>query len=179
MVADVSFISLTKVLPAVLACCAPRFDALVMVKPQFEVGRGRIGKGGVVTDPALRREAIVAVARAAQADGAAVLGFASSGLPGPAGNRETFAWLAEGGRAGGGGRPRGRRAGGGAVIATVLTHRRASDTAGALGSLRAAARRAGATLRFDAEETLQARAPARARTSWSTRRSRSRSTSAS
>ena len=59
VVADVSFISLTKVLPAVLACCAPRYDALVMVKPQFEVGRERIGKGGVVSDPALRREAIV------------------------------------------------------------------------------------------------------------------------
>ncbi|HYI18481.1 MAG TPA: TlyA family RNA methyltransferase [Solirubrobacteraceae bacterium] len=100
VVADVSFISLTKVLPAVLACCAPRFDALVMVKPQFEVGRERIGKGGVVTDPGLRREAIVAVGRAAEAEGAAVLGLASSGLPGPAGNRETFAWLAEGGREG-------------------------------------------------------------------------------
>ena len=101
VVADVSFISLTKVLPAVLACCAPRFDALVMVKPQFEVGRERIGKGGVVRDPGLRRDAIVAVAQAARAEGAEVLGFASSGLPGPAGNRETFAWLAEGGRDGG------------------------------------------------------------------------------
>ena len=100
VVADVSFISLTKVLPAVLACCAPRYDALVMVKPQFEVGRERIGKGGVVHDPALRREALVSVASAAQREGAAVLGFASSGLPGPAGNRETFAWLAEGGRSG-------------------------------------------------------------------------------
>jgi 23S rRNA (cytidine1920-2'-O)/16S rRNA (cytidine1409-2'-O)-methyltransferase len=100
VVADVSFISLAKVLPAVLACTAERFDALVMVKPQFELGRGRVGKGGVVRDPALRREAIVAVAAAARAEGAAVLGFASSGLPGPAGNRETFAWLAEGGRAG-------------------------------------------------------------------------------
>ena len=100
VVADVSFISLTKVLPAVLACAAERFDALVMVKPQFEVGRERIGKGGVVRDPALRREALVSVASAAAREGAAVLGFASSGLPGPAGNRETFAWLAEGGRDG-------------------------------------------------------------------------------
>jgi 23S rRNA (cytidine1920-2'-O)/16S rRNA (cytidine1409-2'-O)-methyltransferase len=100
VVADVSFISLGKVLPAVLASAADTFDALVMVKPQFEVGRDRIGKGGVVRDPALRRESIVAVARAAQAEGAAVLRFASSGLPGPAGNRETFAWLAEGSRAG-------------------------------------------------------------------------------
>ena len=100
IVADVSFISLTKVLPAVLACAAERFDALVMVKPQFEVGRDRVGKGGVVRDPALRREALVSVASAAAAAGAAVLGFAPSGLPGPAGNRETFAWLAEPGRAG-------------------------------------------------------------------------------
>jgi 23S rRNA (cytidine1920-2'-O)/16S rRNA (cytidine1409-2'-O)-methyltransferase len=98
IVADVSFISLTNVLPAVLACAAERFDALVMVKPQFEVGRDRIGKGGVVRDPALRREAIVTVAEAARAQGASVLGFASSGLPGPAGNRETFVHLAERGR---------------------------------------------------------------------------------
>jgi 23S rRNA (cytidine1920-2'-O)/16S rRNA (cytidine1409-2'-O)-methyltransferase len=100
IVADVSFISLAKVLPAVLACAAARFDALVMVKPQFEVGRERVGKGGVVRDPALRREALVAVASAAAGLGASVLGFAPSGLPGPAGNRETFVWLAEGGRAG-------------------------------------------------------------------------------
>ena len=100
VVADVSFISLAKVLPAVLSCAAERFDALVLVKPQFEVGRERVGKGGVVRDPALRREAIAAVAGAARAEGAAVLGFASSGLPGPAGNRETFAWLAEAGRPG-------------------------------------------------------------------------------
>jgi 23S rRNA (cytidine1920-2'-O)/16S rRNA (cytidine1409-2'-O)-methyltransferase len=100
VVADVSFISLAKILPAVLACAAERFDALVMVKPQFEVGRERVGKGGVVRDPALRREAIVAVAEAARAEGASVLGFASSGLPGPAGNEETFAWLAEPARGG-------------------------------------------------------------------------------
>jgi 23S rRNA (cytidine1920-2'-O)/16S rRNA (cytidine1409-2'-O)-methyltransferase len=100
LVADVSFISLAKVLPAVLACMASPFDGLVMVKPQFEVGRERIGKGGVVTDPALRREAIASVAAAATAADASVLGFASSGLPGPKGNRETFAWLAEPDRAG-------------------------------------------------------------------------------
>jgi 23S rRNA (cytidine1920-2'-O)/16S rRNA (cytidine1409-2'-O)-methyltransferase len=101
VVADVSFISLTKLLPAVLACCAPRYDALVMVKPQFEVGRERVGKGGVVRDPALRREAVAAVAAfARERTGAAVLGFAPSGLPGPKGNVETFAWLAEAGRDG-------------------------------------------------------------------------------
>ena len=95
---DVSFISLAKVLPAVLGCAAERFDCLAMVKPQFELGRGRVGKGGVVLDPALRREAIASVAAAAGSNGASVLGFAPSGLPGPAGNRETFAWIAEGGR---------------------------------------------------------------------------------
>jgi 23S rRNA (cytidine1920-2'-O)/16S rRNA (cytidine1409-2'-O)-methyltransferase len=100
VVADVSFISLTKVLPAVLACCAERFDALAMVKPQFEVGRERVGKGGVVREPADRRSALVTVAGAARAAGAAVLGFASSGLPGPKGNRETFVWLAEAARDG-------------------------------------------------------------------------------
>jgi 23S rRNA (cytidine1920-2'-O)/16S rRNA (cytidine1409-2'-O)-methyltransferase len=98
VVADLSFISLTKVLPAVLACCAERFDALAMVKPQFEVGRERVGKGGVVRSPEDRRAALVAVAATARAHGAAVLGFASSGLPGPKGNQETFVWLAEGGR---------------------------------------------------------------------------------
>jgi 23S rRNA (cytidine1920-2'-O)/16S rRNA (cytidine1409-2'-O)-methyltransferase len=100
VVADVSFISLTKLLPAVLACTADRFDALVMVKPQFEVGRERVGKGGVVREPALRREAVVMVADAARALGAVVLGAAPSGLPGPKGNRETFLWLAEAGRDG-------------------------------------------------------------------------------
>ena len=100
LVADVSFISLTKVLPAVLATLAERFDGLAMVKPQFEVGRERVGKGGVVRDAADRRAALVAVGAAAQAEGAAVLGYVSSGLPGPKGNRETFVRLAEGGRAG-------------------------------------------------------------------------------
>ena len=100
IVVDVSFISLAKVLPAVLACAAERFDALAMVKPQFEVGRERIGKGGVVREAADRRSALVAVARAAGDLGASVLGFASSGLPGPKGNRETFVWLAEAGRPG-------------------------------------------------------------------------------
>jgi 23S rRNA (cytidine1920-2'-O)/16S rRNA (cytidine1409-2'-O)-methyltransferase len=99
IVIDVSFISLAKVLPAVLACAAERFDCLAMVKPQFEVGRERVGRGGVVRDPALRREAVESVAASAPA---AVMGFASSGLPGPAGNRETFVWLAERDREGAG-----------------------------------------------------------------------------
>ncbi len=101
VVADLSFISLTKVLPAVLACCAPQFDALVMVKPQFEVGRERVGRGGVVRDPLLRREAVAGVARFAHEQcGASVLGFAPSGLPGPKGNIETFILLGEAGREG-------------------------------------------------------------------------------
>src|SRR2546423_1404852 len=83
VVVDVSFISLAKVLPAVLACAAERFDALAMVKPQFEVGRERVGSGGVVRSAEDRRAALVAVARAAAREGAGVLGFASSGLPGP------------------------------------------------------------------------------------------------
>ncbi len=100
VVADVSFISLAKVLPAVLACAAPEFDCLALVKPQFEVGRGQVGKGGVVRDPDARRGALVGVAQAARELGTSVLGFASSGLPGPAGNRESFVWLGQGGRAG-------------------------------------------------------------------------------
>ena len=97
---DLAFISLAKVLPAVLACAPGRYDALALVKPQFEVGRERIGKGGVVRDPALRREALAGVAAAALEAGTAVLGFASSGLPGPKGNLETFVHLAEAGRSG-------------------------------------------------------------------------------
>lgn len=97
---DVSFISLEKVLPAVLGCAAPRYDGLALIKPQFEVGRERLGKGGVVRDPALRREALLGVGTVALGLGASVLGYASSGLPGPKGNRETFVWLAEAGRPG-------------------------------------------------------------------------------
>jgi 23S rRNA (cytidine1920-2'-O)/16S rRNA (cytidine1409-2'-O)-methyltransferase len=100
VVVDVSFISVAKVLPAVLRVVAERHDVLAMVKPQFEVGRERVGKGGVVRDPAVRRQALVSVAAAARALGAEVLGFASSGLPGPKGNLETFVWLAERGREG-------------------------------------------------------------------------------
>jgi 23S rRNA (cytidine1920-2'-O)/16S rRNA (cytidine1409-2'-O)-methyltransferase len=102
-VIDVSFISIAKVLPAVLACMAMTgdpYDCLAMVKPQFEVGRAGIGKGGVVRDPALRRSALTAAASAAASLGASVLGFASSGLPGPKGNRETFVWLGQAGRLG-------------------------------------------------------------------------------
>lgn len=86
---DVSFISLVKVLPAVAACLAPGGEVLAMVKPQFELGRERVHKG-VVRDAADRHEAILAVAGAAAELGLPVRGIASSGLPGPKGNRETF-----------------------------------------------------------------------------------------
>jgi 23S rRNA (cytidine1920-2'-O)/16S rRNA (cytidine1409-2'-O)-methyltransferase len=100
IVIDVSFISLAKVLGPVLACAADRFDCLALVKPQFEVGRGQVGKGGVVRDPELRREALIAVGEAALDLGVAVMGYAGSGLPGPKGNLETFIWLAEATRGG-------------------------------------------------------------------------------
>ena len=98
---DVSFIGLVKVLPAISACAAPSFDLLALVKPQFELGRGRIGKGGVVRDASARLEALVGAGRAAESVGLAVQGYCYSGLPGPAGNRESFVWCAERGRGGG------------------------------------------------------------------------------
>jgi 23S rRNA (cytidine1920-2'-O)/16S rRNA (cytidine1409-2'-O)-methyltransferase len=99
-VMDLSFISVLKVLPAVLGCMAASHDVLALIKPQFEVGRQRVGKGGVVRDAETRRSALVEVGLGARELGAAVLGFRSSELPGPKGNRETFIWLAESGRAG-------------------------------------------------------------------------------
>jgi 23S rRNA (cytidine1920-2'-O)/16S rRNA (cytidine1409-2'-O)-methyltransferase len=93
VVADLSFISLRLVLPALLGVCAPGADLVVMVKPQFEVGRERLPSGGVVRDPALRRDAVVGVADAAAQLGLGVLGVTASPLPGPAGNVEYFLWL--------------------------------------------------------------------------------------
>ena len=93
---DVSFISLAKILPAVAACLEPGGEVLAMVKPQFELGRERVGRG-VVRDLADRREAILGVALAARELGLPIRGFASSGLPGPKGNRETFVWCGGGG----------------------------------------------------------------------------------
>jgi 23S rRNA (cytidine1920-2'-O)/16S rRNA (cytidine1409-2'-O)-methyltransferase len=93
VVSDLSFISLTLVLPALAACAAPDADLLLMVKPQFEVGRERLGSGGVVRDPALRAEAVLGVARAAQDLGLVVHGVVASPLPGPSGNVEYFVWL--------------------------------------------------------------------------------------
>lgn len=94
VVADLSFISLTLVLPALAAVASPGADLLVMVKPQFEVGRERLGSGGVVREPDLRVDAVVAVARfAAESCGLAVRGVVPSPLPGPSGNVEYFLWL--------------------------------------------------------------------------------------
>jgi 23S rRNA (cytidine1920-2'-O)/16S rRNA (cytidine1409-2'-O)-methyltransferase len=101
IVIDVSFISVTKVLGAALACAAATFDCLALVKPQFEAGREAVGKGGVVRSADARRGALVSVGRSALELGASLRGYASSGLPGPKGNLETFAWLSEPGRAGG------------------------------------------------------------------------------
>ncbi len=88
--ADVSFISLRKVLPAIAVCLPEDGELLAMVKPQFELGREGVGKGGVVRDQDDRREALLAVATTAHDLGLGVLGFAPSGLPGPKGNHETF-----------------------------------------------------------------------------------------
>ena len=73
-----------------LGCLAAPYDVLALVKPQFEVGRGRVGKGGVVRDADDRRDALIDVGEAALRSRGRVLGYHSSGLPGPKGNRETF-----------------------------------------------------------------------------------------
>jgi len=92
-VADLSFISLPIVLPALVACTTDDGDLLPMVKPQFEVGRERLGAGGVVRDPVHRADAVVQVAAAARELGWYPWGVAPSPLPGPAGNVEFFLWL--------------------------------------------------------------------------------------
>jgi len=94
--ADLSFISLALVLPALVACAAPGADFVLMVKPQFEAGKGKVGAGGVVRDPAQRAAAVTTVARAAAALGLGVRGITASPLPGPAGNVEYFLWLQAG-----------------------------------------------------------------------------------
>lgn len=93
---DVSFISIAKLLPAVASGLAPGGDVLAMVKPQFELGKGRVGRGGVVRSVADRRDAIRAVAEAVPEAGLGLLGVAPSGLPGPKGNIETFLWCRRG-----------------------------------------------------------------------------------
>ncbi|MGV9712116.1 TlyA family RNA methyltransferase [Gordonia sp. NPDC003424] len=93
VVGDLSFISLGLVLPALAACTRPGGDLLPMVKPQFEVGKDRVGSGGVVRDPQQRVDAVVAVARAARDLGLVTHGAVASPLPGPSGNVEYFLWL--------------------------------------------------------------------------------------
>jgi 23S rRNA (cytidine1920-2'-O)/16S rRNA (cytidine1409-2'-O)-methyltransferase len=95
-VADLSFISLPIVLPALIACTRDDGDLLPMVKPQFEVGRERLGPGGVVRDPEERARAVCSVAAAAAALGWPAVGVTRSPLPGPAGNVEFFLWLRRG-----------------------------------------------------------------------------------
>ncbi|WP_413450453.1 TlyA family RNA methyltransferase [Georgenia phoenicis] len=93
VVGDMSFISLTLVLPALAAAAAPDADFLLMVKPQFEVGKERLGKGGVVRDPALHAESVRTVADAAAALGLGTFAVVPSPLPGPSGNVEYFIGL--------------------------------------------------------------------------------------
>ena len=92
-VADLSFISLRLVLPALTACTAPGGDLALMVKPQFEVGKERVGAGGVVRDWRLRAEAVLDVTAAAAELGLGVAGVTASPLPGPSGNVEFFVWF--------------------------------------------------------------------------------------
>ena len=95
-VADLSFISLRLVLPALAGCTEPDGDLVVMVKPQFEAGRERLGAGGVVRAPRVRAGTVLDVAHAGAALGLGVAGLAASPLPGPAGNVEFFLWLRRG-----------------------------------------------------------------------------------
>src|SRR4029079_13693363 len=94
--AHLSCISVRLVLPALTACTTPNGDLLPMVKPQFEVGKDRVGAGGVVRDRALRAEAVLDVAASAAALGFGVAGVVASPLPGPSGNVEFFVWLRRG-----------------------------------------------------------------------------------
>jgi 23S rRNA (cytidine1920-2'-O)/16S rRNA (cytidine1409-2'-O)-methyltransferase len=96
-VADLSFISLSLVLPTLATLVAPQGDWLLMVKPQFEVGKDAVGKGGVVSDPALWLEAVRRVVDAAEALGLGLVDATPSDPPGPAGNREFFVHLRRGG----------------------------------------------------------------------------------
>lgn len=96
VVGDLSFISLSLVLDALIGVTRADGDLVLMVKPQFEVGKDRVGKGGVVRDPALRAEAVLGVATAADERGWGACGVAVSPLPGPSGNVEFFLWLRRG-----------------------------------------------------------------------------------
>jgi 23S rRNA (cytidine1920-2'-O)/16S rRNA (cytidine1409-2'-O)-methyltransferase len=94
---DVSFISLAMLVPPIVATAAEELDLLGLVKPQFELGKEKVGKGGVVRDAGDRRDAIRKVVEAVKKEGLVVRGLVSSGLPGPKGNRESFVWAARSG----------------------------------------------------------------------------------
>ena len=96
---DVSFISTRLILPALRSVLAPDADAVVLVKPQFEVGRRQVGRGGIVKDPALHRQALREVAEAARQMGYAVRGACASPITGAEGNREFFLHLVPAGDA--------------------------------------------------------------------------------
>lgn len=96
VVGDLSFISLKLVLPALLACSTGESELVPMVKPQFEVGKERLGSGGVVRDPELRADAVREVVRFAADHGLALRSVVASTLPGPSGNVEYFVWLRPG-----------------------------------------------------------------------------------
>lgn len=96
VVGDLSFIPLGLVLPALVRCAKPDADLVMMVKPQFEVGKERLGSGGVVRSPQLRAEAVRSVGRSAGELGLGVRGVTASPLPGPSGNVEYFLWLRAG-----------------------------------------------------------------------------------
>lgn len=93
VVCDVSFISLTLVIPVIARVAAAAVQCVALVKPQFEVGRGRLGKGGVVTDPALRRSTLETVTRCAAAAGFTVAGSCASPITGAHGNHEYLLWF--------------------------------------------------------------------------------------
>ncbi len=93
VVSDLSFISLTVVMPALTAVCQEEGDIVLMIKPQFEVGRGNLGKNGVVRDPDLHADAVLRVCESGLEQGWGTHGLAASPLPGPAGNVEYFCWL--------------------------------------------------------------------------------------
>lgn len=117
IVADLSFISLALVLPALARSVRPGGDLVPMVKPQFEVGKDRVGAGGVVRDPQQRIDAVLGVARAARDLGLDTRGVVASPLPGPSGNVEYFLWL--------------RRQDGGPVDDSPTDHPPATDRPGA------------------------------------------------
>ena len=139
IVIDVSFISLAKVLPAVLDCAAPRFDCLALVKPQFEAGREQVGRGGVVRDPAVRRAALVSVGEAAQRarrERAGLRVVGPAGAEGQPGDVRLACRVRARGRCRGpgGGGARGRAVSG--PVVTVITHRRPEEVGDALDVLR-------------------------------------------